>query len=68
MEGTTQHEYAQIVDLTTQNALKSMLGPTLLTIPVSIVLGFMFVPCPWQLSNQCHCVISNPVWHSVKQK
>jgi len=46
MEGTTQHEYAHIVDLTTQNALKSMLGPTLLTIPVSIVLGFMFVPCP----------------------
>jgi len=46
MEGTTLPEYAHVVDLTTQNALKSMIGPTMVTIIVPIIVGFLFGPLP----------------------
>jgi K(+)-stimulated pyrophosphate-energized sodium pump len=46
MEGTTLPEYAHVVDLTTQNALKSMVGPTMVTIIVPIIVGFLFGPLP----------------------
>ena len=46
MEGTTLPEYAHVVDLTTQNALKSMIGPTMVTIIVPIIVGFLLGPLP----------------------
>ena len=46
LEGTTQPEYAHEVDLTTQNALKSMVGPAKVAIIVRIILGFLFGPLP----------------------
>lgn len=46
MEGTTLPEYAHVVDITTQNALKSMVGPTMVTIIVPLIVGFLFGPLP----------------------
>jgi K(+)-stimulated pyrophosphate-energized sodium pump len=39
--GKTDPEYAPVVDLTTANALKSMISPTLVTVLVPIILGFL---------------------------
>jgi K(+)-stimulated pyrophosphate-energized sodium pump len=46
LECETEPEYAHVVDLTTQNALKSMVAPTMVTVLVPIVLGFLFGPLP----------------------
>ena len=46
MEGTTEPEYAHVVDLTTANALKSMIAPTMVTVFVPIILGFLLGPLP----------------------
>jgi len=46
LEGEVQPEYAHVVDLTTQNALKSMIAPTMVTIIVPIILGFLLGPLP----------------------
>ncbi|MGB2962591.1 MAG: sodium/proton-translocating pyrophosphatase [Anaerolineales bacterium] len=46
LEGKTDPEYAHVVDLTTANALKSMISPTLVTVLVPIILGFLLGPLP----------------------
>ena len=46
LEGKIQPDYAHVVDLTTTNALKSMISPTLVTVLVPIVIGFLLGPWP----------------------
>lgn len=44
LEGKVEPKYANVVDLTTTNALKRMVGPTLVTILVPILIGFLQGP------------------------
>jgi len=46
LEGETQPEYAHVVDLTTANALKSMIAPTLVTVLIPVGIGFILGPLP----------------------
>ena len=44
LEGKTEPKYAHVVDLTTTNALNSMISPTLVTVLVPIILCFLLGP------------------------
>lgn len=46
LEGKVEPEYAHVVDQTTTNALKRMVGPTLVTILVPILISFLQGSCP----------------------
>ena len=44
LESKVQPEYAHVVDLKTTHVLKSMFGPTLVSILVLIIIGFLLDP------------------------
>jgi K(+)-stimulated pyrophosphate-energized sodium pump len=48
MEGKATPDYARCVDITTANALRKMLAPTLISMAIPIVVGFTLGP--WALA------------------
>jgi len=46
LEGEVLPDYAHVVDLTTANALKSMISPTLVSVLIPILIGFLLGPWP----------------------
>ena len=48
MEGTTEPDYAKVVDFTTVNALRSMISPTIVSMVIPVIVGFILGP--WSLA------------------
>jgi K(+)-stimulated pyrophosphate-energized sodium pump len=48
MEGTALPDYARCVDITTLNALRRMVGPTVVSLVIPIIMGFALGP--WALA------------------
>jgi K(+)-stimulated pyrophosphate-energized sodium pump len=46
MEGKAEPEYARCVDLATANALRKMVAPTLISVVIPVVIGFVLGPWP----------------------
>ncbi len=46
LKGETTPDYARIVDITTANALRSMVNPTVISMVIPIVVGFLLGPWP----------------------
>lgn len=45
-EGETTPDYERIVDITTANALRSMISPTAISVAIPVVVGFLLGPWP----------------------
>jgi K(+)-stimulated pyrophosphate-energized sodium pump len=46
LKGEATPDYAQIVDITTANALRSMISPTVISVIIPVVVGFLLGPWP----------------------